>query len=29
MFAHKIVEFTGPDDVQWVEAENRPAAAWS
>ena len=21
MFAHKIVEFTGPDDVQWVEAE--------
>ena len=19
MFAHKIVEFTGPDDVQWVE----------
>jgi NADPH2:quinone reductase len=20
MFAHKIVEFTGPDDVQWVEA---------
>ena len=25
MFAHKIVDFTGPDDLQWVETEE-PAA---
>ena len=25
MFAHKIVDFTGPDDVQWAEADE-PAA---
>ena len=25
MFAHKIVDFTGPDDVQWIEAAE-PAA---
>src|SRR5262250_2024597 len=25
MFAHKIVEFAGPDDVQWVEVAE-PAA---
>ena len=25
MFAHKIADFTGPDDLQWVETEE-PAA---
>ncbi len=27
MFAHRIVDFTGPDDVQWVEAAE-PTAVW-
>jgi NADPH2:quinone reductase len=27
VFAHKIVGFTGPDDVQWVEAEEPTAGA--
>src|ERR1700687_1639417 len=27
MFAHRIVDFTGPDDVQWREAEAPAAGA--